>query len=74
MDYRNYVLQNRRGGWKSREMARLEHINGDKPYWLLWARVHKVENAYVESFNGRLRDECLNEHCFTSLDHVRLII
>jgi putative transposase len=26
-----------------------------------------VQNAYVESFNGRLRDECLNEHWFTSL-------
>ena len=26
-----------------------------------------VENAYVESFNGRLRDECLNESWFTSL-------
>src|SRR5450755_4918596 len=25
------------------------------------------QNAYVESFNGRLRDECLNEHWFTSL-------
>ena len=22
-----------------------------------------VQNAYIESFNGRLRDECLNEHC-----------
>ena len=25
------------------------------------------QNAYVESFNGRLRDECLNEHWFTHL-------
>lgn len=25
------------------------------------------QNAYIESFNGRLRDECLNEHWFTSL-------
>ena len=25
------------------------------------------QNAYVESFNGRLRDECLNEHWFTSV-------
>ena len=25
------------------------------------------QNAYVESFNGRFRDECLNEHWFTSL-------
>ena len=29
------------------------------------------QNAYVESFNGRLRDECLNEHWFTSLAHAR---
>jgi transposase InsO family protein len=29
------------------------------------------QNAYVESFNGRLRDECLNEHWFTSLEHAR---
>ena len=30
--------------------------------------------AYVESFNGRLRDECLNEHWFTSLDHAKRVI
>lgn len=33
-----------------------------------------TQNAYVESFNGRLRDECLNEHWFTSLHHARVII
>jgi transposase InsO family protein len=27
------------------------------------------QNAYIESFNGRLRDECLNEHWFTNLLH-----
>lgn len=32
------------------------------------------QNAYVESFNGRLRDECLNEHWFTSLPHARAVI
>jgi putative transposase len=32
------------------------------------------QNAYVESFNGRLRDECLNEHWFTSLGHARTVI
>jgi transposase InsO family protein len=32
------------------------------------------QNAYVESFNGRLRDECLNEHWFVSLDHARAVI
>ncbi len=29
------------------------------------------QNAYVESFNSRLRDECLNEHWFTALLHAR---
>lgn len=32
------------------------------------------QNAYIESFNGRLRDECLNEHWFTSLLHARTVI
>lgn len=32
------------------------------------------QNAYVESFNGRLRDECLNEHWFTSLLQARAVI
>ena len=33
-----------------------------------------TQNAYVESFNGRFRDECLNEHWFTSLAHAQAII
>ena len=32
------------------------------------------QNAYVESFNGRLRDECLNEHLFPTLLHARTSI
>ena len=32
------------------------------------------QNAYIESFNGRFRDECLNEHWFTSLHHARIVI
>jgi len=32
------------------------------------------QNAYVESFNCRLRDECLNEHWFTSITHARTVI
>ena len=32
------------------------------------------QNAYIESFNGRFRDECLNEHWFTSLAHAQAII
>ncbi len=52
---------------------------------LTWAHRHGIalkliepgkpnQNAYVESFNGRLRDECLNEHWFTTLAHARTLI
>ena len=30
-----------------------------------------VENGFIESFNGRLRDECLNVEWFSSLDDAR---
>jgi hypothetical protein len=32
-----------------------------------------TQNAYIESFNGKLRDECLNEHWFRSLKHRRAV-
>ncbi len=32
------------------------------------------QNGFVESFNGRFRDECLNEHLFRSLSAARQII
>ena len=33
-----------------------------------------VQNAYVESFNGKLRDECLNEHWFANLREAKEIV
>jgi len=33
-----------------------------------------IENAYVESFNGKFRDECLNEHWFVSLADAKTVI
>jgi len=33
-----------------------------------------IENAYVESFNGKFRDECLNEHWFISLADAKVVI
>ena len=30
-----------------------------------------TDNAFIESFNGRLREECLNQHWFTNMDEVR---
>jgi len=52
---------------------------------LTWAHRHGIglrliapgkpnQNAYIESFHGRLRDESLNEHWFVSLNHARVII
>ena len=50
-----------------------------------WAHQHNVslrliepgkpnQNAVIESFNGRCRAECLNEHWFLNLEHARVII
>jgi putative transposase len=33
-----------------------------------------MQNGYIESFNGKFRDECLNEHWFTDLAHARELI
>jgi len=42
--------------------------------WHYIAPGKPVQNAFVESFNGRLRDECLNEHVFHSLAQARGIV
>lgn len=33
-----------------------------------------VENAYIESFNGKFRNECLNEHWFITMAQARAVI
>lgn len=43
--------------WAYQNKVRLRFIQPGKP----------VQNAYVESFNGKLRDECLNENVFINL-------
>lgn len=47
--------------WSQQTEVRLHFIAPGKP----------VQNAYAESFNGKLRDECLNLHYFTSLYDAR---
>jgi len=47
--------------WSAERRVRLEFIQPGKP----------VQNAFVESFNGRLRDQCLNVNWFTSLGDAR---
>lgn len=43
--------------WASQHGVALDFIRPGRP----------VENCFIESFNGRLRDECLNQHHFTTL-------
>ncbi len=50
--------------WAHQNNVALRQIEPGKPN----------QNAYVESFNGRLRDECLNERWFVSLAHARAVI
>jgi putative transposase len=33
-----------------------------------------MQNGFVETFNGRIRDECLNEHLFDNLRKVRNLV
>ena len=42
--------------------------------WHYIAPGKPMQNGFVESFNSRLRDECLNEHLFANLSEARQII
>lgn len=42
--------------------------------WHYIAPGKPTQNAFIESFNGRLRDELLNETLFRSLDHARQVL
>jgi putative transposase len=42
--------------------------------WHYIAPGKPMQNGFIESFNGRLRDECLNEHLFSNLNEAREII
>jgi putative transposase len=50
--------------WAYQRGVKLAFITPGKP----------VENAYIESFNGRFRDECLNENWFMTLEQAREIV
>jgi putative transposase len=47
--------------WAYENQVKLDFIRPGKP----------VENGFIESFNGRLRDECLNTHLFFSMEDAR---
>ena len=50
--------------WAYQQSVKLRFIEPGKP----------VQNAFIESFNGKMRDECLNEHWFGTLVEARQTI
>ena len=50
--------------WSKRTRVKLQFIQPGKP----------TQNAFIESFNARFRDGCLNQHWFDDLNHARQII
>ncbi len=54
--------------------AMLKWQEDRKVEWHYIAPGKPMQNGFVESFNGRLRDECLNEHLFDTLRHARRLI
>jgi len=50
--------------WAYQNQVKLDFIRPGKP----------VENAFIESFNGKVRHECLNQHYFKNLEEARQII
>jgi putative transposase len=50
--------------WAYNNNVRIQFIRPGKPN----------ENAFVESFNGKFRDECLNDHWFTGLQEAKVLI
>ena len=50
--------------WAQQRGVTLHFIQPGKP----------TQNAFVESFNGKFRDQCLNLHWFTGLDDARRVI
>ena len=52
-------------------MAILRWTQQTRVEWHYVAPGKPTQNAFAESFNGRLRDECLNEHWFESLADAR---
>lgn len=58
-------------GTELTSMAILKWSSGSGVSWHYIQPGKPQQNAFVESFNGRLRDELLNETLFSSLDEVR---
>jgi putative transposase len=57
-------VSNAMDAWVYERGIKLQFIRPGKP----------VDNAYMESFNGKFRDECLNQNWFMSVEHARRVV
>ena len=63
-----YKWKSKFGGMDVSDAKRLKSLEDEN------AKLKKLQNAFVESFNGRLRDECLNETAFSSPAEARALL
>lgn len=61
-------------GTELTSLAILRWAQDTRVEWHYIAPGKPQQNAFAESFIGRLRDECLNETLFTSLAHARAVL
>lgn len=64
MDYGPEFTSKALDRWAWERGVKLHFIESGKP----------IQNAFVESFNGKFPEECLGQNWFTSLDHARAVI
>ncbi|SEH66415.1 Transposase InsO and inactivated derivatives [Magnetospirillum fulvum] len=61
-------------GTEFTSMAMLRWSQDHRVEWHYIAPGKPMQNGFVESFNGKLRDECLNETLFCSVSHARAVL
>ncbi|PYD49511.1 hypothetical protein CFR79_14265 [Komagataeibacter saccharivorans] len=64
MCYGTEMTSNAILAWQQKRSVLRHYIAPGKPQ----------QNGFVESFNGRFRDECLNEHLFRNIANARTVI
>ena len=70
--YPDYIQCDNGPEFRSKELDKWCYDNGIK---LIFSRPGKpTDNCYIESFNGKLRTECLNIHYFNKLSEAKMVI
>jgi putative transposase len=71
-DYPGMIVSDNGSELTSNAMLRWQQEHGIEWHYIVPGK--PTQNGFIESFNGRLRDECLNETLFTTLKEAIQII